>query len=174
MNLTDLIFSLIDFRSFSNLWYWIALAVTWSTTSHWILGVPYDLVLRARRRGGEVEADFHDILRVNVNRLLFIGQEAGVLLTALGAFAVTTLAILGFFYRIELCQALFLLLAPLGIVAALSIRTAAGIRRDGTQGEALYHRLHWHRVQVQIIGVISIFVTAMWGMLQNFTISPFG
>ncbi len=45
-----LIFDLIDMRSFSNLWYWIALAVTWSSTSHWVLGVPFDMVLRARRK----------------------------------------------------------------------------------------------------------------------------
>ncbi|MEC7258626.1 MAG: component of SufBCD complex, partial [Pseudomonadota bacterium] len=45
------IFELIDMRSFSNLWFWIALAVTWSTTSHWVLGVPFDMVNRARRNG---------------------------------------------------------------------------------------------------------------------------
>ncbi|MBC7140794.1 MAG: hypothetical protein H5U18_01300, partial [Rhodobacteraceae bacterium] len=28
-----------------------------------------------------------------------------------------------------------------------------------------------HRVTVQVIGMISIFVTAFWGMLQNFNIS---
>ena len=41
------IFELIDMRSFSNLWYWIALAVMWSTASHWVLGVPWDMVIRA-------------------------------------------------------------------------------------------------------------------------------
>ncbi|MEM9756043.1 MAG: component of SufBCD complex, partial [Pseudomonadota bacterium] len=30
----------IDLRSFSNLWYWIVLAVFWSSASHWGLGVP--------------------------------------------------------------------------------------------------------------------------------------
>jgi hypothetical protein len=47
-----IVFEVIDMRSFSNLWYWIALAVLWSSTSHWVLGVPFDMIQRARRRAG--------------------------------------------------------------------------------------------------------------------------
>jgi hypothetical protein len=47
------VFEVIDMRSFSSLWYWIALAVMWSSASHYVLGVPFDLVQRARRRGGQ-------------------------------------------------------------------------------------------------------------------------
>ena len=47
------IFELIDMRSFSNLWYWIVLAVLWSSVSHWVLGVPFDMVQRAKRHGGK-------------------------------------------------------------------------------------------------------------------------
>ena len=100
MNWTQLIFDLIDLRSFSNLWYWIALAVTWSTASHWILGVPFDMVLRARRHGGQAERDLEDMIRINVTRILYIVREAGVILMALGAFLLTTLALLGFYYHI--------------------------------------------------------------------------
>lgn len=174
MTLTDLIVSLIDFRSFSSLWFWIALAVTWSTASHWILGVPYDMVLRARRHGGEAEADLNDAVRVNVNRILFIASEAGLALVAITAFALTTLAGLGFGYGVEICQAVLLLLGPLAIVAGLSIRTARRIRAEAMTGEVLYRCLHWHRIHVQMVGVVSIVVTAMWGMFQNFNISPLG
>jgi hypothetical protein len=59
------VFELIDMRSFSNLWYWIALAVVWSTASHWVLGVPFDLITRARRKGGVVEQDLKTLLRIN-------------------------------------------------------------------------------------------------------------
>ena len=64
------LFEMIDMRSFSNLWFWIALAVMWSTASHWVLGVPFDMVLRARRHGGEAQADLEDIVRINVVRRL--------------------------------------------------------------------------------------------------------
>ena len=49
MNWYELLNEMIDMRSFSNLWFWIALAVMWSTTSHWVLGVPFDMVIRAAR-----------------------------------------------------------------------------------------------------------------------------
>ncbi|MGJ8597444.1 MAG: hypothetical protein ACSHW3_16395, partial [Sulfitobacter sp.] len=59
------LFELIDMRSFSNLWFWIVLAVVWSTTSHYGLGVPYDMVLRAKRHGGQTEIDLEDLVRIN-------------------------------------------------------------------------------------------------------------
>ena len=101
------IFELIDMRSFSNLWFWIALAVTWSTASHWVLGVPFDMVQRARRHGAQPEADLVDIARVNVNRLLYIGRVSGLWILGVACFLLTTLATLGFWYEIEFAQALF-------------------------------------------------------------------
>lgn len=171
MEWTRLIFDLIDLRSFSNLWYWIALAVTWSTASHWVLGVPYDMVLRARRAGGQAEADLEDIVRVNVNRILHIAREAGLVLMTMGAFALTSLALLGFLYRVEFCQAVFLIAAPLSLVGLMSVKTASLIESGENRGEALRRRLSIHRVGVQVIGMISIFITAFWGMLQNYNVS---
>ena len=46
----------IDLRSFSNLWFWIALAVMWSTVSHWVMGVPWDMVQRDLWKHKEMEA----------------------------------------------------------------------------------------------------------------------
>lgn len=168
------IFQLIDLRSFSNLWFWIALAVTWSSTSHWVLGVPYDMILRARRHGGQALTDLEDIARINVNRILYIARTSGLWLLAFLFFALTTLAALGFFYRVEFAQAVFLLAAPLSLVGALSIRTAFHIEAGENKGEALQHRLHVHRFATQLIGIMAIFVTAMWGMYQNIHVSVYG
>ena len=49
MDAIDLAFEVIDMRSFSNLWYWVALAVLWSSASHWVMGIPHDMIYRARR-----------------------------------------------------------------------------------------------------------------------------
>jgi hypothetical protein len=171
---TRLVFDLIDMRSFSNLWYWIALAVTWSSASHWVLGVPWDMALRARRLGGEAERDFEDVVRANVNRLLNLADLAGVALMAVGSFGLATLAMLGFLYGIEFCQAVFLLALPLAVVGLLSVRTARRIRVSGESGDALRGRMARHRIAIQAIGMLSIFVTAFWGMLQNFNISILG
>lgn len=174
VSLTQLFIDLIDLRSFSNLWYWIALAVTWSTASHWIVGVPFDMVLRARRHGGEAMADLEAIVRVNITRLLYIADEAGVVLMGIGMCALTMLALLGFLYHVEFCQASLLIALPMAIVWLLSFRLARRVRADALAGEDLCRSLNRHRIVVQAIGVLSITVTAMWGMLQNFNISPLG
>ncbi|WP_109464340.1 component of SufBCD complex [Albibacillus kandeliae] len=170
MDWYDSIFELIDMRSFSNLWFWIALAVVWSTTSHWVLGVPFDMVQRARRQGGQAEADLEDITRVNVNRLLYIAHVSGLWLLAFGCFILTGLGMLGFFYGIEFAQALFLLGFPMSIVGMLSMRTARRIAMEEAQGEQLRKRLTRHRIVTQMIGTLAIFVTALWGMYQNLSI----
>ena len=63
MDWYNVIFELIDMRSFSNLWYWIVLAVLWSTASHWVLSVPFDMISRAKRQGGAAQERYRVRLR---------------------------------------------------------------------------------------------------------------
>lgn len=168
------VFELIDMRSFSNLWFWIALAVTWSSASHWVLGVPYDMVLRARRVGGQAEQDLEDIARVNVNRLLYIARMSGPWLVGLGFFLLTCLALLGFVYGVEFAQALFLLAGPMSGVAVLNAATARRIEREQARGLLLHKRLTRCRLYTQMIGTAAIFVTALWGMYQNLSLGVLG
>ena len=161
-------------RSFSNLWFWIALAVMWSTASHWVLGVPFDMVQRARRHGGQSEQDLEDLVRINTNRLLFIARVSGLWLLTLGCFLLTMLCGLGFFYGLEIAQALFLLGLPMSVIALISLSTARLIQAEDAGGELLCRRLTRHRLYVQMIGVVSIFVTALWGMYQNLSAGVLG
>jgi hypothetical protein len=174
LNWHQTVFEMIDMRSFSNLWFWIALAVLWSTTSHWVLGVPFDLVLRARRHGGQAEIDLEDMVRINVNRLLNVARVSGLWVLGFSCFFLTMLAITGFYYRLEFAQAMFLLAFPMAIVGAMSLSTARLIEIEATKGEALRRRLGRHRFFTQLIGMISIFVTAMWGMYQNMSVGALG
>lgn len=175
MNWHQHVFELIDMRSFSNLWFWIMLAVLWSSTSHWVLGVPWDLVQRAKRSDDdEGIQDLHDLVRINTNRILFIKKESGLLLSGFMCFVLTALVLLGFIYDNEFSQAIFLLLFPLSIVGLLSVKTAYQIQAKALTGTALYAKLHWHRVGTQVVGMISIFITAIWGMWQNLTTGALG
>lgn len=174
MNWYTSIFELIDMRSFSNLWFWIALAVFWSSASHWVLGVPFDMVQRARRVGGQPETDLEDITRVNVNRLLYIGRVSGLWILGFACFLLSGLAVLGFVYRVEFAQAVFLLAFPMAFVGMLSLSTARLIESEGASGELLCKRLTRHRLYTQMIGTVSIFVTALWGMYQNMSIGVLG
>ena len=175
MDWYDSIFELIDMRSFSNLWYWIMLAVVWSSTSHWVLGVPWDMVTRARKaRQAQSVAALEALVRINTGRILYIARESGLLLAGFMSFVLTVLCLLGFLYGNEFAQAVFLLLFPMSIVGLISLASAHVIRRDELSGEALLKTLHRHRLMTQVVGMVSIFVTAMWGMLQNMTTGALG
>ncbi len=175
MDWYDSVFEVIDLRSFSNLWYWIGLAVFWSSVSHWVLGVPYDSIMRAKRGKPEsAMADLHDHVRVSVNRILFIADVSGTWIALFGSAFLTTLALTAFVYDIEFAQAVFLLLGPLAVLGLMTLRTARKIRRLGLAEDALIKCLLRHRFITQGIGVLAIFVTAMYGMWVNLYVGPFG
>ena len=168
------VFEVIDMRSFSNLWYWIGLAVLWSTASHWVLGVPYDLIQRAKRNGGQAEQDLADLVRINCNRMLYIGRISGLWVLALTCAGISALFVLGYWFQIEFAQALFFFAFPLSIVALVSVSTARLIVDEQSTGEQLHKRLNRQRIYTQVIGMISVFITALWGMFQNLAIGPLG
>lgn len=174
MDLFSSIFELIDMRSFSNLWFWIMLAVIWSTASHWVLGIPYDMVQRAHRVGGQAEIDLEDLARINVNRILFVARVSGLWLLGLGSFLLSGLAVLAFLYRVEFAQALFLLGLPMSLVALLNLSTARLIELEGASGAVLRKRLLRCRIYTQMIGTAAIFVTALWGMYVNLSVGVLG
>ena len=170
MDWYETLFEVIDMRSFSNLWFWIVLAVVWSSASHWVLGVPYDLVTRARRGGEQARQDLNDLVRINCNRLLFIARRSGMWLLGIISFFLTSLAVLAFIYEVEFAQAIVLLGLPMSFVGLINLSTARLIEQRGARDELLWRLLARHRVYVQIIGMVSIFVTAMWGMYQNLNV----
>lgn len=161
------VFELIDMRSFSNLWFWISVAVLWSSTSHWVVGVPFDTIQRAKRHGGTHLDDLETLVRINVNRLLYIANTAGLWLVGFAAALVSGLIVLGFVYHIEFAQAVTCMLVPMCLVGALTIRTAKRIENGENTGDALFRRLSRHRMTTQGIGMVAIFITSMWGMWQN-------
>jgi hypothetical protein len=56
----------------------------------------------------------------------------------------------------------------------LTVSTSRKIQVQELAGDALHRRMGRHRFWVQLIGMLSIFVTSLWGMYQNFLISPLG
>jgi hypothetical protein len=108
-----MVFDLIDMRSFSNLWYWIGLGVIWSSASHWVLGVPNDMINRARHEEGQALADVETLVRINVDRMLHASRNHGPLLIGATSFMATVLGLLGFVYRVEFAQAVLLIFLPM-------------------------------------------------------------
>ena len=167
----QIVFEVIDMRSFSNLWFWMAVAVVWSTASHYGLGVPFDMVLRARRQGGEAAADLEMMVEINVRRLMQIQTMAGLWLVAFAAFVLTALGLLAVYYKVEFAQAVLLIVAPMTMVGGLTLAMARRIAAGMVASEDLVRTLTRHRFMVQGIGVIAIMATTMWGMWQNLNAS---
>ena len=174
MDFFGVVSEVIDLRSFSNLWFWIALAVLWSSASHWVMGVPHDMIYRARRVGGQAEQDVKDIARVYATRIVEVVDTALPFVIGFASFWFTFLGVLAFYYDAEFAQALFLLMAPITIVIWHSIRTARFIRAGGEDAQALFKSLLWHRRVTQLVGMLAVMVTAFYGMWQNLNATVLG
>lgn len=175
MELLRLLPEFIDMRSFSNLWFWIVLAVMWSRASHRVLGVPWDLVARARRGNDpQAVADVVALATISCRRFEHISRTGGAVLTTLIFTVVTALLVLGFGYGLHMAQALALLLLPMLLVGALARRKAALVLQGGLGTRAIFRLLTRQRIAVQLIGMLAIFVTSLWGMYQNLFSSILG
>ena len=172
MNWTETLRAVIDLRSFSNLWFWIDVAVIWSSASYFVMGVPFDLIQRARRQGGQAMDDLHDMVRISCNRMLYLSGTAGLAMAAFAAFFHTSMLLLAFWYDFEFAQALELLALPLTLVFALTLRLAGRVAVEQPREGELIRRLMRHRLATQVIGMVALFVTAMFGMYQNLTMAP--
>ena len=174
MNWDGDVLTLISLRSFSSVWFWIVVATSWSVISHNPLGVPFDMVMRARRQGGQALQDLETMVGLQLRRRQAILNSAGFVTVGGTAALMTACAILGFRYGMEMAQALTLLLVPLTLVGLMRIRLMNRILAEGISGEALCKRLSWHRTGVQAIGLLAILITALWGMWFNLNIRALG
>lgn len=167
MEFYQTVLELIDMRSFTSMWYWIVMAIFWSMMSHFVLGVPFDLVQRTlNTQDDESWRDLEDLARINAKRLYVIGRGAGIIIAALAAFILTAVFLLGFLYEVEFCQALFLLLLPFTLIGMIAQNTARRVLQDTPRRFDLVRCLRRQRLATQVIGMISIFVSAFWGVFH--------
>jgi hypothetical protein len=134
--------------------------------------VPYHIVVRARRGDERAIHDMRALAEINGARILAVTDQSAPVLLGLAAFIATGLAVTGWLYRVEFLQALFLLVFPAMLVGAITVLTARKLRRTGHEDVARDLRLH--RIYVQMLGVLFIFLTAFWGMYTNVTVGPLG
>jgi len=59
------------------------------------------------------------------------------------------------------------LVFPMSLVGLLNVSTARRFQLEQSTGSALHKLLNRHRMFTQFIGMVSIFVTALWGMFWN-------
>ncbi|RMD49697.1 MAG: component of SufBCD complex [Alphaproteobacteria bacterium] len=162
----EILGDVMDLRSFSSMWYWIVVALAWSTASHWILGVPWDMVRRARRGSARAREDIPALIAIHRRRWLEVADLAGPVAALITGFLLSVLGVSGFLYGIEFAQAVFLILAPMTWVGAMTLSFARALPDPLPPVEELAARLAMQRRRIQLVGVLSIFATAFWGMAR--------
>jgi hypothetical protein len=145
--------------SFQSIWYWVLHVVVWTLACYRTLGVPHDMLLRARRVP-EAAAKVDILARLSSERIGGIHDRYGVPIAAAAGFALAGLAALGFSTGIEAAQAGFALLMPFIVVSYSKLRLALAIRRRGIAGTELVLALARRRVWHQFIAVMAMLAAA--------------
>ena len=115
--------------------------------------------------------DVEDLARINTGRLLTIVDRGALVIVAMACFWLTVLGVLAFYYDVEFAQAVFLVMAPMSVVVWISVRTSRRIAAGENRGQDLCHRLTVHRRLTQLVGMLAIFVTGMYGSYHNLSLS---
>lgn len=153
-------FVLFRYDSFFSVWYWVLTVVVWTLVCQRTLGVPQDMLIRAARLP-EVAARVDALARIGAERAAGLGDALGAALAAAAGFGLAALAALGFWSGVEAAKAAFLLLFPLAVVGAGTVRLARRVRHGGLAGEALRRRLARRRRVNQTIAIVAMFAAAM-------------
>lgn len=166
----------MDSASFATVWFWLALIGAWSLAGRAVLGVPVDVISRARQdphgRPGMV---FLDWMSLCLPRWQLPGRE-GAWLLGLSAFVLTSLITMGFAYDLELAQALSLLALPFAIVFIMRVFLAKRLVKvmqtaqsdsvaAGEAADRALRIIRVHRVLVTIVSMLAIAVTALWATI---------
>ncbi len=149
-------FDFLDLKSFWSIWYWLMTVVAWSLTSHWTLGVPFDLIVLADKEEDRFAEQCDILAQINVDRIIYYFDKGGIFFVGFAAFFLSTIGTMGFFLGSELFAALFMLIAPLMIVGGFTVKFAYRVRNEGWVGDELRRRLRWRRLWNQVIGIFAI------------------
>ncbi len=149
--------------SFQSIWYWVLHVVIWTLACYRTLGVPHDMLLRARRLP-EIADRVDTLAALTSLRIGGIHDTLGVPIAAGLGFVLAGLFALGFWTGIEAAQAGFALMLPLVIINYSKLRLALAVRRQEMAGPklvlALARRRVWHQL-IAILGMLGAAAVAL-------------
>jgi hypothetical protein len=152
--------------SLDSFWYWVLCILTWGFVCNRTLGVPHDMVRRARR-APEVAEKVDMLALITSERIGGIYDRAGVLIGAGTGFALAALGIAGFKLGLELAKAMFLLAFPLTIVAYSTLRLALSVRQYPPTGARLWRSLGLRRFWHTLIALVALMFTASLAVVAH-------
>ncbi|WP_424926584.1 hypothetical protein [Amaricoccus tamworthensis] len=140
---------------FINLWYWVLTVLIWTVVTHRTIGVPYDMILRAKR-SPEVSKQVDFLAHVHSRRITALHRSAGTLFALFVGFMLSGMFVLGFMWRVEVATAAFLLLFPLTGIGYSTIQTSLSIQERDFRGATLIKILARRRFWHQVVAVVSM------------------
>lgn len=140
---------------FDSLWYWVLHLTVWTVVCSRTLGVPNNMLLRARH-DPDAAARVDLLAGIAAERVAGVADLGGPAIAAATGFALAGLAGLGFWSGIEVAQALFFLVAPLAAVGYSLVRLALWVRQSRVVGPRLVLALSWRRVCHQTIAILAV------------------
>ncbi len=153
------VFQIFVASGFQSVWYWVLHVVVWTLACYRTLGVPHDMLLRARRLP-EVEGRVDLLAGLAAVRIGGIHDALGVPLAAVAGFVLATVFALGFLSGIETAQAIFVLILPLAVISYSKLRLALAVRRRGMAGPELVLALARRRLVHQFIAIAAMLAAA--------------
>ncbi len=167
--MTEEIFvDLFQTKSFDDIWYWLLLAVAWSLTTHWTMGVGNHDAREAQEKGGKYMSNFETLVGIYCQRIEASIVKYGSSVILVCTFLLASLATLGFWFWILFAQAMFILVFPLCLTTLVSIVFASRQVRDPAEGKELLKRYRKLRLLKQAIGVFAISTASFWGAIVTF------
>jgi len=125
----DNLLGLLGSRSFSSIWFWLVLIGTWSMVGRSVLGVPTEVLSRAHQAQGQGDGQGTAVITLLDWLSLILprwqlGAREGAVFLGVTSFLITSLAVLGFGFGLEMAQALTLLLVPFWALFWMRVRLA--------------------------------------------------
>ncbi|MEM8571353.1 MAG: hypothetical protein AAGG56_10625 [Pseudomonadota bacterium] len=154
------------YSSFQSVWYWVLQFVVWTLVTNRTLGVPHDMLARARRLP-DVMQKVEMIATIHAYRATSLVDRTGIPLALFVGFLLSGLFAVGFVSGVEAAQAAFMLLCPLAFVAYSTCSTAVRIKRRGYCGDDLLkilsRRQFWH----QVVAAVAVLSTVAAGIVHS-------
>jgi hypothetical protein len=164
----EIFLDLFQTKSFDDIWYWLLLAVSWSLTTYWTMGVGNHDAREAQEKGGKYLSNFETLVGIYCERVEDGIVRYGPSVVLVVSFVLATLATLGFWFWILFAQAMFILTFPLCLTTLVSIVFASRQARAPEEGKKLLKRYRKLRLLKQTIGVFAIATASFWGAIVTF------
>lgn len=165
---TEIFIDLFQTKSFDDIWYWLLLAVSWSLTTYWTMGVGNNEARAAQEKGGKYLSNFETLIAMYCDRVNEGIVRYGPPVMLVVSFVLAMLATLGFWFWILFAQAMFILVFPLCVTSLVSMVFASRQVRDPAEGRDLIKRYRKLRLVKQTIGVFAITTASFWGAIVTF------